>query len=63
LIVFGGPSARPVMLDHEPHRRKSMAVDILVVSEGEDIFREVVAAADRSPAGLLGIAGLALADR
>jgi radical SAM superfamily enzyme YgiQ (UPF0313 family) len=60
LIVFGGPSARPVMLDHEPHRGKSAAVDLLVVSEGEDIFREVVEAADRSPAGLMGIAGLAL---
>jgi radical SAM superfamily enzyme YgiQ (UPF0313 family) len=60
LIVFGGPSARPVMLEHEPHRRKSMAVDLLVVSEGEDTFREVMELTDRSPAALMGIAGLAL---
>jgi radical SAM superfamily enzyme YgiQ (UPF0313 family) len=60
LIVFGGPSARPVMLDHEPHPRKSGAVDLLAVSEGEDTFREVVALADRSDAALMGIAGLAL---
>ena len=59
LIVFGGPSARPVMLDHEPHRQKSAAVDLLVINEGEDTFREVVDLADRSPEGLMGIAGLA----
>jgi radical SAM superfamily enzyme YgiQ (UPF0313 family) len=60
LIVFGGPSARPVMLEHEPHRQKSGAVDVLVSSEGEDTFREVVGLADRSAEALAGIAGLAL---
>jgi radical SAM superfamily enzyme YgiQ (UPF0313 family) len=60
LVVFGGPSARPVMLDHEPHRKLSQSVDLLVVSEGEDTFREVVELSDRSPDGLMGIAGLAL---
>jgi radical SAM superfamily enzyme YgiQ (UPF0313 family) len=60
LIVFGGPSARPVMLEHEPHRQKSGAVDVLVSSEGEDTFREVVGLADRSVEALAGIAGLAL---
>jgi radical SAM superfamily enzyme YgiQ (UPF0313 family) len=60
LVVFGGPSARPVMLDHPPHREKSGVVDVLVISEGEDAFRDVVACTDRSPAGLLQIAGLAL---
>ena len=59
LIVFGGPSARPVMLDHEPHRQKSAAIDLLVINEGEDTFREVVDLADRSPEGLAGIPGLA----
>jgi radical SAM superfamily enzyme YgiQ (UPF0313 family) len=59
LIVFGGPSARPVMLDLEPHRAKSRAVDVLVVNEGEDTFRELVALTDRSPAALLDIQGLA----
>jgi len=60
LIVFGGPSARPVMLDHPPHRDKSGVVDVLVISEGEDAFREVVESTGRSPAALMGIAGLAL---
>jgi radical SAM superfamily enzyme YgiQ (UPF0313 family) len=60
LIVLGGPSARPVMLDHEPHRQKSGAVDVLVINEGEDTFREVVGLADRSVEALAGIAGLAL---
>ena len=60
LIVFGGPSARPVMLDHEPHRQKSGVVDLLVINEGEDTFREVVDLTDRSPAALMNIAGVAL---
>jgi radical SAM superfamily enzyme YgiQ (UPF0313 family) len=59
LIVFGGPSARPVMLDHEPHRQKSAAIDLLVINEGEDTFREVVDLTDRSPEALTGIPGLA----
>ncbi|MGH7914563.1 MAG: cobalamin-dependent protein, partial [Candidatus Binataceae bacterium] len=60
LIVFGGPSARPVMLDHEPHRQKSAAVDLLVINEGEDTFREVIDCTDRSPAALMNVPGLAL---
>jgi radical SAM superfamily enzyme YgiQ (UPF0313 family) len=60
LIVFGGPSARPVMLDHEPHRQRSGTIDLLVINEGEDTFREVVDCTDRSPAALMNIAGLAL---
>jgi radical SAM superfamily enzyme YgiQ (UPF0313 family) len=60
LIVFGGPSARPVMLAHDPHRKKADTVDVLVVSEGEDAFRELVALAERSADSLHRIAGLAL---
>lgn len=60
LIVFGGPSARPVMLEHQPHRQKSSAVDLLVINEGEDTFRDVVERTDRSPAALMDLAGLAL---
>ena len=60
LIVFGGPSARPVMLDHEPHRKKSAAVDLLVINEGEHTFCEVVDLTDRSPAMLMNVPGLAL---
>jgi len=60
LIVFGGPSARPVMLDHPPHRQRSAVVDALVISEGEDAFCDLLACADRSPGELMKIAGLAL---
>jgi radical SAM superfamily enzyme YgiQ (UPF0313 family) len=60
VIVFGGPSARPVMLEHEPHRERSAFVDVLVINEGELSFCEIVALADRSPEQLAGIAGIAL---
>jgi radical SAM superfamily enzyme YgiQ (UPF0313 family) len=62
LIVFGGPSARPVMLDKQPHRMKSGSVDLLVINEGEHTFREVVDLTDRSPGALMAIPGVALRD-
>jgi radical SAM superfamily enzyme YgiQ (UPF0313 family) len=60
LIVFGGPSARPVMLDHPPHRAKVGTVDLLVINEGEETFCNVVALADRTAAALLRIPGVAV---
>jgi radical SAM superfamily enzyme YgiQ (UPF0313 family) len=60
LVVFGGPSARPVMLEHAPYRAKSMAVDLLVINEGEITFRDVVALGDRSAATLFEIPGVAV---
>lgn len=60
LIVFGGPSARPVMLEHEPHRSRTGVVDLLVINEGEDTFREVVELTDRSPEALSRLAGVAV---
>lgn len=60
LIVFGGPSARPVMLDLPPHDALAGAVDVLVINEGEETFREIVAAVDRSPAALASLPGLAV---
>jgi radical SAM superfamily enzyme YgiQ (UPF0313 family) len=48
------------MLEHEPHRQKSAAVDLLVINEGESTICEVVERSDRSPAGLLDISGLAV---
>ena len=59
-VVFGGPSARPVMLDHEPYRQKAAAVDVLVINEGEYTFCELVERADRSPEALDDIAGIAV---
>lgn len=60
LLVFGGPSARPVMLDLPPHDQPARAVDVLVINEGELSFREIVATPDRDPAALAGIAGIAV---
>ncbi len=60
LIVFGGPSARPVMLDHEPHDALAGAVDVLVINEGEETFTEIVALEDRSPGAVLGLQGVAV---
>jgi len=60
LIVFGGPSARPVMFGFDEHKRKSAAVDLLVINEGEITFREVVELTDRSPSALTRIEGLAI---
>jgi radical SAM superfamily enzyme YgiQ (UPF0313 family) len=60
LVVFGGPSARPVMLEHAPHHILADAVDLLVINEGEETFREVVALAKRSAAELLRLPGVAV---
>jgi radical SAM superfamily enzyme YgiQ (UPF0313 family) len=60
LIVFGGPSARPVMLDHPPHDVRSGAVDVLVINEGEETFREIVALSDRSDGALMQLPGVAV---
>jgi radical SAM superfamily enzyme YgiQ (UPF0313 family) len=59
LVVFGGPSARPVMLDMPPHDVCARAVDLLVINEGEETFRDVVALSDRSIAELTKLPGVA----
>jgi len=62
-IVFGGPSARPAMFHLEPYADAVSAVDALVVRDGEEAFQEIVRLADRSPAALLTIQGLAVSTR
>ena len=59
LIVFGGPSARPVMLDLPPHDGVATAVDLLVINEGEQTFRDIVALPNRSTEALLRLPGVA----
>jgi len=59
LVVFGGPSARPVMLDKPALRAKAASVDVLVINEGEISFREIIALPARDPAALGAVAGLA----
>ena len=60
LIVFGGPSARPSMMQLEPFRPASQFIDVLVINEGEITFREIVRQADRSAEQLATIQGVAL---
>lgn len=60
LLVFGGPSARPSMLGQPPFRARQACVDVLAINDGELSFAEIVAAGDRSAAGLARVAGLAL---
>jgi radical SAM superfamily enzyme YgiQ (UPF0313 family) len=60
LVVFGGPSARPAMLQQPPFRDRQQAIDVMVINDGEHSFVEIVAAEDRRAAGLAGVPGLAL---
>jgi radical SAM superfamily enzyme YgiQ (UPF0313 family) len=60
LIVLGGPSARPNMLDLAPFRTTTQRVDLLVEGEGEAVFAAIIAARDRSPAALSAIPGVTL---
>ncbi|MDP3515270.1 MAG: radical SAM protein [Sulfuritalea sp.] len=60
LIVFGGPSARPSMLNQAPFRAARGWVDALVINDGELTFSAIVASGDRSPQALAQVQGLAL---
>nr|WP_283055215.1 cobalamin-dependent protein [Thetidibacter halocola] len=59
LIVMGGPSARPAMLDQPPFRDHGF-IDLLVTGEGETVFPEVVRLRDRSPENLAQARGVAV---
>ena len=60
IIVFGGPSARAALFDLEPYRPAGTYLDAIVEGDGEEIFRDIAALPDLSPAGLKSVAGLAL---
>ncbi len=59
LLIFGGPSARPSMLDQLPFRKTREVVDVLIVNEGELTTLEIVQAADRRANSLASIHGIA----
>jgi radical SAM superfamily enzyme YgiQ (UPF0313 family) len=63
VIVFGGPSARPSMMNLPPFRAARGWIDVLAINDGERTFIDLVAAADRSPAALLSIPGIAVPGR
>jgi len=60
VILFGGPSARPAMLDQAPFHALRQSVDALIVGEGELTFRDIVSLDDRSPQQLASVRGVAL---
>lgn len=59
LIIFGGPSAHPAMLDQAPFQALRSALDVLIVGEGEHTFREIMTLDDRSPEQLSIVRGVA----
>jgi len=61
LVIFGGPSARPRMLQHAPFADTPQFVDAFVEGEGEEVLREIAALEDCSRDGLRGVRGLMLA--
>lgn len=60
MIVLGGPSARPAMVDLAPFVEAARSVDALVVGDGEGPFREILRQNARSPAELRKVPGLAV---
>ncbi|GEO98833.1 B12-binding domain-containing radical SAM protein [Methylobacterium haplocladii] len=62
LIVFGGPSARPVMFAHPPFFGFRDVIDVLVINEGEETFRDIVALDARTPDALGTLRGVAVKD-
>jgi predicted nucleotidyltransferase len=51
LVVFGGPSARPVMFARLPFLAAD-DIDVLVISEGEETFLELVTLEHCTPSAL-----------
>lgn len=60
LVVFGGPSARPRMFQHQPFADAPRHIDAFVEGEGEDVLRDIVAVDDLSREGLRDVPGLML---
>ena len=62
LVVFGGPSARPVMFARPPFSSAADDIDVLVINEGEETFLEIVSLEQRTPAALGALRGVAVRD-
>jgi len=60
VIVLGGPSARPEMLDLAPYTPLKQVLDAVVVSDGEVVFRELIDHRAGGGAAFVTIPGLAL---
>lgn len=62
LLIFGGPSARPSMLNLAPFHAAREAIDLLVINEGERTLLEVVRSERRDADALQSISGTAQWD-
>ncbi len=62
LVVFGGPSARPVMFAHPPFFGLRDMIDVLVINEGEETFRDIVSLDARTSDALGTLRGVAVKD-
>lgn len=60
VIVFGGPSARPAMLDLPPYAPAHHYVDAVVTTEGEAVFRAIASLAQLTRSALRSVPGLHL---
>ncbi len=60
MVVFGGPSARPAMLDLPPYAPAQAYLDAVVTTEGEAVMRAIAALPVLDRASLRGVAGLHL---
>ena len=60
LTVFGGPSARPVVLDLAPYRAARRHIDVLVLGEGEHLVVELAVRGMQTASGFSDLPGLAL---
>ncbi len=61
-FVLGGPSARPEMLELDAYSDAIASIDGLVLGEGEEVMREIVAGHASAPGYLSSIPGLAVPD-
>lgn len=52
VIVFGGPSARPPVLDLPPYQKATDYADAVVTREGEEVFCDLAIALDQKAATL-----------
>ncbi|MCP4788368.1 MAG: radical SAM protein [Fuerstiella sp.] len=62
MLLFGGPSAQPSMLDQAPFHTTRAAIDALIVGEGELTFLELVTRQHRQPRNIADVRGIAQWD-
>ncbi|MEZ6125309.1 MAG: radical SAM protein [Planctomycetaceae bacterium] len=59
VVLLGGPSAHPAMLDQLPFHDLRSAFDALIVGEGEHTILELISLSDRSASAISNVRGIA----